>query len=372
MGGYTGVRPTFGDFLRLVDIRTKIVSVSSLLVGTAWALATAPRSFSWSLFAMMAAAAILIDMGTTGFNSYFDFITGVDTRESDQERFKALVQSAIDPRIALHLSFALYAVAMPIGVAIGARAGWGAVATGAFCMLFAYFYSGGPHPISRTPVGEFFAGGLLGGALIVVAAFVHTQRLDAATLLVGLPSSLIIAGILSTNNACDRVGDERAGRRTLAIVLGPERSHWPVFTLVAAAYAAVALLAAMRVLPPWAFLPMAFSAALAWRMLAAMSDGDGRTRPRRRTWAASRSCSSSSPRAFSRASRLAREGARWVVQSRPCRFQLSTMIAATIAAATYPTTTSAKGRSMRHVRRGALVPFGTVKPARERVVSTPS
>ena len=256
MGGYTGTRPTFGDFLRIVDIRTKIVSVSSLLVGTAWALATAPELFSWSLFAMMAAATLLVDMGTTGFNSYFDFITGVDTRESDQERFKALVQRGIDPRFALHLSFALYAVAMPIGLAIGARAGWGVVAAGAFCMLFAFFYSGGTHPISRSPVGEFFAGGLLGSALIVVAAFVHTQRLDAATVLVGLPSSLVIAGILSTNNACDRVGDERAGRRTLAIALGPERSHWPVFALVASAYACVGLLAAMRVLPAWALLPM--------------------------------------------------------------------------------------------------------------------
>jgi 1,4-dihydroxy-2-naphthoate octaprenyltransferase len=271
MGAYAGARPGIADFLKIVDIRTKIVSVSSLLVGSAWALATAPESFSWGLFAMMAAAAILVDMGTTGFNSYFDFVTGVDTLESDQERFKALVQSGIDPRIALHLSFALYAAAMPLGLAIGARAGWGVVAAGAFCMLFAYFYSGGPHAISRTPVGEFFAGGLLGGALIAVAAFVHTQRMDAATILVGLPSSLIIAGILSTNNACDRVGDERAGRRTLAIVLGPDRSHWPVFALVAATYAAVALLAALRVLPPWAFLPMGLSAAHAWRSLAAMN-----------------------------------------------------------------------------------------------------
>lgn len=270
MAGYAGVRPNAGDFLRIVDIRTKIVSVSSLLVGSAWVLATAPERFSWPLFGLVAAATLLIDMGTTGFNSYFDFVTGVDTRESDQERFKALVRREIDPRIALHLSFALYAVAVPLGLAIGARAGWGVVATGAFCMVFAYFYSGGPRPISRTPVGEFFAGGLLGGVLVVVAAFVHTQRLDAATVLVGLPSSLIIAGILSTNNACDRVGDERAGRRTLAIVLGPQRSHWPVFALVAAAYASVALLAALRTLPAWSFLPMALSAAHAWRSLKAM------------------------------------------------------------------------------------------------------
>ncbi|MBL0143532.1 MAG: prenyltransferase [Betaproteobacteria bacterium] len=270
MAGYSGTRPAFADLLKIVDIRTKIVSVSSLLIGSGWALATAPDRFSWGLLGLMAAATLLIDMGTTGFNSYFDFVSGVDTRESDQERFKALVQRDIDPRIALHLSFVLFAVAVPLGLAIGARAGPGVVATGASCMLFAYFYSGGPRPISRTRAGEFFAGGLLGGVLIVVAAFVHTRSLDAATILVGVPSSFLIAGILSTNNACDRVGDARAGRRTLAIVLGPDRSHWPVFALVAAAYVAVALLAALGVLAPWAFLPMALSAALAWRTLAAM------------------------------------------------------------------------------------------------------
>jgi 1,4-dihydroxy-2-naphthoate octaprenyltransferase len=267
---YRGTAPGLVDLLKIVDIRTKIVSVSSLLVGSAWALATAPGRFSWGLFALMAVATLLVDMGTTGFNSHFDFVTGVDTRESDQERFKALVQADIDPRVALHLSFALFAVAVPLGLAIGMRSGWGVVAAGASCMVFAYFYSGGPHPISRTPVGEFFAGGLLGGALVAIAAFVHTQRLDAATLLLGLPSSLVIAAILSTNNACDRVGDARAGRRTLAIVLGPERSHLPVFLLVAACYAAWALLVALAVLPTPALLPMGVSAVHAWLALSAM------------------------------------------------------------------------------------------------------
>ena len=85
--GYRGTPAGFVDFLKIVDIRTKIVSVSSLLVGSAWALAVAPERFSWALFGLMAAATLLIDMGTTGFNSHFDFVTGVDTRESDQERF---------------------------------------------------------------------------------------------------------------------------------------------------------------------------------------------------------------------------------------------------------------------------------------------
>ena len=270
MALYAGESPGVGDFLKIVDIRTKIVSVSSLLIGSGWALATAPERFSWGLFALMAVATIAIDMGTTGFNSYFDFLTGVDTRESDQERFKALVQRDIDPRIARDLSFALYALSVPLGLAIAARAGWEVAATGAACMVFAYFYSGGPGAISRTPVGEFFAGGLLGGVLIAVAAFIHTQKLDAATVLVGLPSSLIIAAILSTTNACDRVCDARAGRHTLAIALGPERAHWPILALVTASFAAVVALGVFGVLPMPALAPMALPALLAARTLAQM------------------------------------------------------------------------------------------------------
>ena len=112
----------------------------------------------------------------------------MDTRESDQERFKALVQRDLDPRMALHLSLALYVFAMPLGILIGLRAGWEVVAVGAACMVFAYFYSGGLKPISATPVGEFFAGGLLGGVLVVVSAYIHTRQLDGATVAVGLPS----------------------------------------------------------------------------------------------------------------------------------------------------------------------------------------
>jgi len=270
VAAHPGIAPTPVDLLQIVDIRTKIVSVSSLLIGSAWALATAPDLFSWSLLGLMAVATLAIDMGTTGFNSYFDFLGGVDTRESDQERFKALVQRELDPRIALRLSLALYAIAVVTGLFIGLRAGWGVVAVGAASMVFAYFYSGGPRPISATPVGEFFAGGLLGGVLVVVAAFVHTQALDLATVAVGVPSSLIIAAILSANNACDQVGDARAGRHTLAIALGPQRAHQPVFVLVALAYLAVAALGVLGVLPWLALVPMLVAAVVAWRLLAGM------------------------------------------------------------------------------------------------------
>jgi len=62
------------DVLQIVDIRTKIVSVSSLAIGTAYAV-YATHTFSPLLFVAMLLATLLVDMGTTGFNSYYDFRT---------------------------------------------------------------------------------------------------------------------------------------------------------------------------------------------------------------------------------------------------------------------------------------------------------
>ena len=75
---HDGRRITARDFLQLVDIRTKVVSASSLLIGTTYAFISTGR-FSLLMFTLMVAATLLVDMGTTCFNSYYDFVRGVDT-----------------------------------------------------------------------------------------------------------------------------------------------------------------------------------------------------------------------------------------------------------------------------------------------------
>jgi 1,4-dihydroxy-2-naphthoate octaprenyltransferase len=214
-------RPRIGmrDFLQIVDIRTKIVSLSSLAIGTAYAVHLT-GSFDLGLFLAMLVATLLIDMGTTGFNSYYDFVRGVDTRESDVERWKVLVQRGIDPAVALRIAWLLFLLTAIVGLALGALVDWRLVLAGGACMIVALLYGGGPFPIARLPVGEIFAGGLPGLVLIVIAAFVQMRSVDSRLVWLGLPSSTLIATVLSVNNLCDAEGDARAGRRTLAIGLG--------------------------------------------------------------------------------------------------------------------------------------------------------
>ena len=50
--------------------------------------------------------------------------------------------------------------------------------------------------------------------------FVLNDSINMNDFLVSIPSTLIIASILTTNNNCDIVGDKKAGRRTLSILVG--------------------------------------------------------------------------------------------------------------------------------------------------------
>lgn len=265
----TATRVGFVEFLQIVDIRTKIVSVSSLAIGTAYAVYTT-HAFAPGLFAAMLLATLLVDMGTTGFNSYYDFLHGVDTVDTDVEQWKALVQRGIEPAVALRISWLMYGLAAVAGLCIGALVDWRIVPVGAVCMLVALLYSGGPLPIARVPVGEIFAGGLLGFVLIVLAAFVQTGALDPRVGWLALPSSTLIATILSANNACDIEGDRKAGRRTLAIVLGRERAERLIYGQCAATLVLACALVPLAVLPRSALVPLALAGFFGWRELARM------------------------------------------------------------------------------------------------------
>lgn len=85
-----------------------------------------------------------------------------------------------------------------------------------------------------------------------------------------MPSSVLIATILSVNNACDLVGDRRAGRRTLAIVLGHDGAARLILAQAALTLAAAVALIPLGVLPASGLVPLALAALFGARTLAAM------------------------------------------------------------------------------------------------------
>ncbi len=235
-------------FFYIVYLPTKIISVSSYALGTLFAVYHTGR-FDVLNAALMFLATLCVDMGTTAFNTYFDFTYGVDSADQGRERDKVLVYEGVSRWAAFWTSVALYAAAVVLGLILGIRVGFGIVVAGALCMAVGYFYNGGPHPISRTPVGEFFAGGFLGLILVVLSASVHVGTPDTATILAGVPSAFFIAAILTCNNTCDIAGDREAGRRTLSILLGERWGSRVLSTLVGLGSGTAVLLSITSVLP---------------------------------------------------------------------------------------------------------------------------
>ncbi|MGM0432262.1 MAG: prenyltransferase, partial [Spirochaetota bacterium] len=250
---------TLTQFNRIVEIRTKIISMGTFISGACYALFR-DEMWSWSRFAVTGLAVLFVDMGTTGFNSYYDFIRGTDTRELNVERDKVLVHEGVPARIALLISCLLFATAGILGIVLASWTSWYLIPVGAVCMLVGFAYTGGPLPISRTPLGELFAGLFLGTILFLISYYAVALHVDETVIVASLPLLLLIAAILTVNNTCDLTSDQAAGRKTLSILLGPRKAKHVITGFVTGAYLLGIVLSILGTLPRIA-LPFQLTAA---------------------------------------------------------------------------------------------------------------
>ena len=255
---------TLRQFFGIVEIRTKIVSLSTYLLASLYVLVRTGRLDPLRA-SLMLVATLLVDMGTTGFNTYFDFRKGVDSAEYNREVSKVIVHEGVPWGMALLVSLALFALAVPFGIALAILSGWPVVLIGAGCMAVGYFYTGGPRPISRTPFGELFAGGTMGSVLFILIWYIHAGSPDLRVLMASLPSTFLIASILTVNNTCDIVGDTAAGRRTLSILLGRRGGEMLAVIEVALGFGLLFAAGPAGYAPLWSAIPVFPFAAMALR-----------------------------------------------------------------------------------------------------------
>lgn len=228
---------TFKQFNRVVEIRTKIISMATFLGGSLFA-ALAMGTWSWLRFSLMGFAVLCVDMGTTGFNSYFDYRNGTDTKTYNLERDKVLVHEGVNPVYALLISVGLFGIAGVLGLILAWLTSWWLLVVGGICLVVGFIYTGGPLPISRTPFGELFAGGFLGTVLFLLSYYMQALSFNQETVMASLPFFLLIAMILTVNNTCDLYADFHAGRRTLSILL---RERWSIRLMASEGLAAYVL-----------------------------------------------------------------------------------------------------------------------------------
>lgn len=213
-------------------------------------------------------SAACIQAGTNLFNDAKDGLRGDDGPErTGPERLTASGKAT--GKQVLRSAWLFFALALLGGVCLVLRGGIPILLLGLGSLAAGWAYSGGPRPLSHTPWGEGFVIAFFGVAAVGGTYYLQTANLSPAAMLLGLALGAQAAAMLIVNNHRDYAADLRAGRHTLAAVLGPggAAGAYAVLMLLPYVLSAFALsgigAGIMGMGAYWAALP--FSAWLAWR-----------------------------------------------------------------------------------------------------------
>lgn len=182
------------------------------------------QQFSWTVAVLYGLWAVLLQVSVNLANDLFDGLSGVDG--ADRLGPARALQSGLLSAEALRQGlFACLAVAMLLGLALSIVGHWLMALFTLAALVAVLAYSGGRRPYANLGLGEvvvwvFFGPIAVLGALIAQQSPLHVSAWIAGAL-VGLP----VAAIMLVNNLRDRVTDRRAGKLTLAVRLGPQRSQ---------------------------------------------------------------------------------------------------------------------------------------------------
>lgn len=203
--------------------RTLPMSAAPVVAGAALAWHDT-RQIAWGVLALTLVAAAAIQIGTNLYNDAADAERGVDRRGTRRGPPRAVAMGWLGARqvkAAALLSFTVAAVAGLLLVAVG---GWPILAIGALGVVAGLGYSAGPLPMSATPFGEVLVMLFFGVAAVTGTYLLQTGSVVISAVVIGMMLGSFAAAVLHLNNTRDADGDRTAGRRTLAILLGPERS----------------------------------------------------------------------------------------------------------------------------------------------------
>ncbi len=219
--------------------RTLPAAIAPVLVGTS--LAWADGRFALLPALAAAAGALLLQILSNFANDFFDFTKGVDTRErlGPTRVMAAGLLSARELRLGIVVVICL---AILDGIYLILVGGWPILAVGVASILAALLYTGGPLPFGYHGLGDLFVFIFFGLAAVCGTYYVQAGTLSMAVLVTAAPVGFLITAILVVNNLRDIETDARAGKRTLAVLIGAQNTRRQYLALLVLAYAVTLLL----------------------------------------------------------------------------------------------------------------------------------
>ena len=254
-------------WIQAARLRTLPLSVSGIIVGSAWAFSRV--GFNALLFGLLMLTTILLQVLSNFANDEGDFEHGTDNAErvGPQRGLQAgglsLKEMKCGVAVAAVVAF-ISGVAM-LYTAFGIDANfWAFLAFGILTIIAALRYTMGRNPYGYRGLGDVMVLVFFGWATTIGSYYIICQQITWQILVLGFGIGFLSMGVLNINNMRDAETDAKTGKRTIIVKLGVKFGqvyHLILCVLGVSAFAVCILadrkpLALLWILPPAVLLIM--------------------------------------------------------------------------------------------------------------------
>ena len=254
------------NFLILVEIKTKIASLFPFLIGTLFVYyrydTFQPLNTAIFFFGML-----IFDLTTTAINNYMDYKKAAT--DEYRKTVNIIGRENLSEKLVVAIILTMLTIATALGIWLVFRTDLLVLLIGMVCFGIGIFYTFGPIPLSRMPLGEIFSGLTMGFGILFLTVYINAFDQDIANilwegsninihldiiklleiLLVSLPCIFTIANIMLANNICDLEDDIKNNRFTLTYYIGKRNSVILFNALYILSFVAIIAAVMLKLLP---------------------------------------------------------------------------------------------------------------------------
>lgn len=255
------------NFLEFIEIRTKTLSVLAFIVGLSFTFYYF-GNLNWVNTVLFFIAMFTFDIVTTEINNTMDFVKAKD--QNYRDNINLLGREHISVATAATYIIVGLVIASAIGIYLVTQTNLLLLALGGLCFIIGIFYTFGPLPLSRLPLGEVFSGVTMGFGIPFIFAYVNLN--DAALLSLEIdqhwnftfsgsliavaafavatyPIACYIGNVMLANNLSDMETDIKNHRLTFPIMAGKKLAILTYEFLALSPYLALIVAVILKFLP---------------------------------------------------------------------------------------------------------------------------
>lgn len=259
--------------LWVLAIRPKTLPAAVGPVAVGSAVAFSDGKFDVVLAFCCLVGAFLLQIGVNLANDYFDFKNNIDSEER-LGPVRVTQSGLISPaEVKWGMIFCLFLAAL-IFLYLAQVGGVVVVIIGMVSVLAALAYSGGPYPLASNGLGELFVFIFFGLVAVGGTFYIQAARLSLLAVVAAVPPGLLITAIMVVNNLRDIDTDGKAGKKTLAVILGRSRTITEFKLLLLLSYLVCPVMVVTGVANIFILLPL-LTGYQAWQLVKKVTEEQG-------------------------------------------------------------------------------------------------